>query len=279
MRRIVVFIWMLGLLLWMPEWAAAQSQSGLPTVLQEVGIDQRLGDSISLDLMFQDETGAQVRLGDYFGERPVVLALVYYECPMLCTQVLNGLLSSIRTLSFSAGEEFEVVTVSFDPADTPELAAAKKAEYIKQYGREGAAAGWHFLTGDPASIDALTEAVGFRYVADPASGQFAHASAIMVLTPEGELARYFYGIEYPPRDLRLGLIEASKGEIGLPVLDAVLLYCFHYDPITGKYGMVIMNVLRLAGVATVLVLGTFMVVMLRRDRKKQAAVYGHEVLN
>ncbi len=248
---------------------SVDGQNGTPAVLQEIGIDQRLGEAVPLGLAFRDEEGAEVLLGDYFGRRPVVLALVYYECPMLCTQVLNGLLTGLRAVSFDAGDAFEVVAVSFDPDESPTLAAAKKAEYIGRYGREGAAQGWHFLTGDQASIASLTRAVGFRYVYDPGSDQFAHASGVMVLTPGGKLARYFYGIEYAPRDLRLGLIEASENRIG-SVVDQVLLYCFHYDPRTGKYGVVIMNVIRLAGAATALALGGFVVVMLRRERRGRA---------
>ncbi len=238
-----------------------------PAILREVGIDQKLSAQVPLDLTFRDEAGQSVQLRQYFGERPVILSLVYYECPMLCTQVLNGLLESLKTLSFDAGRQFNVITVSFDPGETSALAANKKESYLKQYGRAGAEPGWHFLTGDSSSIRQLTQAVGFRYKYDPTTGQFAHASGIMVITPQGKIARYFYGIEYPARDLRLALVEAAQNQIGSPV-DVLLLYCFHYDPLTGKYGLVIMNVLRLAGIATVMALGTFMIVMFRRDRKK-----------
>jgi len=237
-----------------------------PPTLREVGIDQKLGAPLPLDLTFRDENGATVQLQHYFGEKPVILSFVYYECPMLCTQVLNGLLESLKTLSFDAGNQFEVITVSFDPGETSKLAAEKKATYLKQYARAGAEQGWHFLTGDTASIRQLTNAVGFRYKYDPATDQFAHASGMMVITPQGKIARYFYGIEYPGRDLRLALVEASQNLIG-SLVDQVLLYCFHYDPSMGKYGLVIMNVLRLAGIATVVALGTFMIVMFRRDRK------------
>jgi protein SCO1/2 len=219
-----------------------------PKMLANVGIDQRLGATLPLDLLFQDEEGRPVRLGQYFGARPVVLVLAYYNCPMLCTQVLNGLVSSMRALSFDAGKEFEVVTVSFDPHDRPRDAAAKKAPYIREYGRPGAAAGWHFLTGGPGSIDRLTAAAGFRYAWDNDLAQFAHASGIFVATPDGRLSRYFYGIEYAPRDLRLGIIEASNRKIGNPV-DQLLLYCYHYDPRVGKYGAVVMNLVRMGGVA------------------------------
>ena len=237
-----------------------------PPMLREVGIDQKLGAPLPLDLTFRDENGETIQLQHYFGEKPVILSFVYYECPMLCTQVLNGLLESLKTLSFDVGNQFAVVTVSFDPDETPKLAAEKKASYLKQYARAGAEQGWHFLTGDTASIRQLTNAAGFRYKYDPATDQFAHASGIMVITPQGKIARYFYGIEYPGRDLRLALVEASENKIG-SFVDQVLLYCFHYDPSVGKYGLVIINVLRLAGIATVLALGTFMMVMFWRDRK------------
>src|SRR5687768_2803839 len=245
----------------------AQMASGpdtRPPILREVGIDQKLGEQVPLDLEFRDEQGNAVKLGRYFGKKPVVLALVYYECPMLCTQVLNGLTSALKVLKFDAGNEFEIVTVSFDARETPAMAVAKKENYLARYGRPQAAAGWHFLTGEQVSIDALTKSVGFRYAWDERSNQFAHASAIMVLTPEGKLAQYYYGIEYSLKDLRLGLVEASRNKIG-NFVDRVLLYCFHYDPATGKYGVMIMNVLRLSAVATMLALGIFMAVMFRRD--------------
>jgi protein SCO1/2 len=236
-------------------------------MLRDVGIDQKLGASLPLDLAFRNENGETIQLQQYFGERPVILSFVYYECPMLCTQVLNGLVESLRTLAFDAGKQFELVTVSFDPSETPKLAADKKTSYLKQYKRAGAEQGWHFLTGDSAAIRLLTQAAGFHYKYDPVTDQFAHASGIMVITPQGRIARYFYGIEYSGRDLRLALVEAAENKIGSPV-DALLLYCFHYDPLTGKYGLVIMNVLRLAGIATVVVLASFMIVMFRRDRRE-----------
>ncbi|MCG8606322.1 SCO family protein [bacterium] len=253
--------------------AQESGASAKPDILTTVGIDQRLNENISLDLRFQDETGQTVELREYFSEKPVVLALVYYECPMLCTMILNGILKSLKALKFTVGEEFDVVTVSFDPKETADLAADKKRAYLLKYDRPKAENGWHFLTGDQNSIDALTEAVGFRYEYDEQSKQFVHASGIMVLTPEGTLSRYFYGVEYSPRDLRLGLIEASENKIGSAV-DKVLLYCYHYDPSTGKYGLVIMNVIRVLGSATVLLLGTFMVIMFRRDRKVRVAETG-----
>jgi len=234
----------------------------------EIGIDQKLDQQLPLDLAFYDEEGHSVSLRQYFGKKPVVLALVYYECPMLCTQVLNGLLSSLQVLSFDVGQEFEVITVSFDPGETPELAAAKKREYIKRYNRDGAGDGWHFLTGTQDQIDELTKAVGFRYQYDAETDNYIHASGIMVLTPQGKLARYFYGIEYAPKDLRLGLIEAADNKIGSPV-DQLLLLCYQYDPTTGKYGLVIMNSLRIAGFATVALVAGFIVVMLRRENHKK----------
>jgi protein SCO1 len=235
-----------------------------PLLLQKVSFDQKLGAQLPLDLKFHDEYGNQIALGQYFHQKPVILSLVYYQCPMLCTQVLNGMVSSFLPLRFSAGKEFEVVTVSFDPRETPEMAAAKKETYLKRYGRASAWDGWHFLTGDKAAIDALTEAVGFHYAFDPKLNQFAHASGIMIITPEGKVAQYYYGIEYSPRDLRLGLIEASKNKIGT-LVDQVLLYCYHYDPSTGRYGAIALRMVRIGGAATVLLLGGFIVAMWRRD--------------
>jgi len=269
--EITFYVFLISYILWFSGVVQAQglNASAQPDILREIGIDQRLNEQVPLDLVFRDETGKLVRLGDYFGEKPVILSLVYYECPMLCTLVLNGLLKSLRALSFDVGKEFNVVTVSFNPGETPTLAAAKKAEYIQHYSRAGAAQGWHFLTGQEASIQQLAQAVGFRYVYDAQQNQFAHASGIMVLTPQGRLSHYFYGIEYSPRDIRLSLVQASANKIGSPV-DQLLLYCYHYDPTTGKYGVIIMNVIRLAGLGTVLALGAFMVVMFRRDRKRKA---------
>jgi len=235
-----------------------------PPGLKNVGIEQHLNEQVPSSLPFRDETGGAVQLGNYFGKKPLILNLVYYQCPMLCGEVLSGLESALRVLKFDVGKEFDVLTVSFDPKETPEMATAKKAEFIKRYGRPGGAAGWHFLTGPQDSIDALTRAVGFQYQYDPKSGQFAHATAIMVLTPEGKIAQYFYGVEFAPRDLRLGLIQAGENKIG-NLADQVLLYCYHYDPDTGKYGAIISRVLQLAAGATVLILGSFLVVMFRMD--------------
>ncbi len=241
-----------------------------PPALREVGIDQRLGEQVPLDLAFRDETGQPVTLRDFVHDKPVVLTLVYYECPMLCTLVLNGLVRAMNVLAFDAGKEFEIVTVSFDPHDRPELARKKKATYLDEYRRAGAAGGWHFLTGDQPEIERLARAVGYRYTYLPEEKQFAHAAAIMVLTPDGKLARYFYGVEYSPRDLRLGLVEAADRRIGNPV-DQLLLYCYAYDPATGTYGAVAMRLIRLGGVATLLALGGFIVVMRRRERVEERA--------
>ena len=238
-----------------------------PRVLEQVGIDQRLGSLVPLDLKFRDEAGREVLIGDYFQQkRPVLLALVYYDCTMLCNQVLNGLTSALGILRFNAGQEFEVVAVSFDPRETPEDAAAKRKVYLDRYRRPGAEKGWHFLTGSQASIDALTKAVGFHYVWDEATKQFAHGSAVMLLTPEGRIAQVYYGIEYSPKDMRLGMIEASQEKIG-GLVDQLILYCYHYDPATGRYGAMVMRMVRLGGLLTVLLLGTFVVVNFRRDAR------------
>ena len=236
-----------------------------PPRLENVGIEQRLDSQVPPDLAFRDESGKSVKLGDYFGKKPLILNLVYYNCTMLCGEALAGLSSAMRLVKFDVGKEFDVITVSFDPRETPEIASAKKKDYVKRYGRSGADVGWHFLTGPAESVNALTKAVGFQYQYDPKINQFAHATAIMVLTPEGRISRYFYGVDFPPKDLRMGLVEASQGKIGNPI-DAVLLYCYHYDPATGKYGAVIANILRLAAAATILILGGFIFIMLRMER-------------
>ncbi len=243
----------------------ARAPSGLPKALNGVGIDQKLNEQVPLDLVFKNENGETVKLGDYFGKKPVVLSLVYCQCPMLCNQVLNGMLSAFKVMAFQPGQEFEVVTVSFDPRETPALAAAKKSTYVNYLSvarRANANSGWHFLTGDDANIKRLTDAVGFRYQFDEATNQFAHASAIYVTTPEGKLARYFYGIEYAPRDLRLGLIEAADNKIGSPV-DQLMLYCFHYDPATGKYGAVVMKMMQVGGLLTLLAMAGMFFVLRR----------------
>lgn len=236
-----------------------------PELLKDVGIDQKLNDTIPLSLAFRDEHGNPVELGQFFGARPVILTLVYYNCPMLCTQVLNGLDRSLKLIPLQLGKDFDVVTVSIDPTERPVLAEAKQALYTGMYGRPGTAQGWHFLTGDDPQIKQLASAVGFRYAYDPDSKQYAHASVIMVLTPEGKISRYFYGIAYPERDLRLGLEQASEGKIGPPVVDQILLFCYHYDPHTGKYGLAISRVIQLAGGLTVLVGGLFLFFLFRGE--------------
>ena len=240
--------------------------TALPAALREIGFDQNIDQRVPLETTFRDEAGAVVRLGDYFGKRPVVLLFAYYDCPMLCTQVINGLSSALGVMSLNPGQDFEIVTVSFNPRDTPASATAKKTVYLERYRRPGAAAGWHFLTGDQPQIDRLTKAAGFRYAWDAESKQYAHPSGVIVLTPDGRLSKYLFGIEYGPRDLRLAIVEASAGKIGTPV-DALLLYCYHYDPMTGKYGLVIMRAVRMAGAATVLAIGAFIIVMVRRERQ------------
>lgn len=239
-----------------------------PALLNDVGIDQKLNQQIPLDLVFRDETNQAVTLQTYFGKKPVVLALIYYNCPMLCTLVLNGLIQSLNTMSFVVGKEFDVVVVSFDSRERGELASAKKRAYLERYINKGTEVGWHFLTGDESSIKTLTQTVGFRYTYDPEKDLFAHASGVIVLTPQGKISKYFYGVEYSPRDLRLGLVEASENKIGSPV-DQLLLMCYHYDPTTGKYGAVVMNVVRFAGTITLIIMISFIVFMVRRDRKKQ----------
>ena len=235
-----------------------------PPGLKNVGIQQNLNQQIPPDLIFTDDLGRKVRLGDYFGRKPLILNFVYYGCPMLCGEELSGLESTLRVLKFDIGREFEVITVSFDPKDTPEIAAKKKDQFLRRYNRPGAERGWHFLVGQPDAIDAVTKAAGFQYEYDPKTGQFAHSTAIIVLTPQGKIAQYYYGIEYPPKDVRLALVEASQNRIG-NVVDELLLYCYHYDPEQGKYSATIMRVLRLMGVATMLCLGTLLFVLIRRS--------------
>jgi protein SCO1/2 len=251
--------------------SAKAQQIATPAILSKVGITQNLNAQIPPDLTFRDESGNSVRIGEFFGKKPIVLSLVYFDCPALCTEVLNGELRTMKAISFNLGNDFDAVTVSFEPADTPALAKAKRDVYIGQYGRPGATDHWHFLTGEQPSIDALTNIVGFRYAYDSSIRQYAHAAAILILTPQGRIDRYFYGVQYPARDVRLGLIEASEGKIG-SLTDQALLYCYQYDPMTGKYGVVVMNVLRAAGGLTVLLLGIFMALMFLRERKRSSGV-------
>lgn len=241
-----------------------------PKILREIGFDQRLGQALPKELRFRDDAGRDVSLGDYLGKKPLVLSLNYYGCPMLCTVTLNGLAGAMKAISMDAGREYEVLTVSFDATETPALAAEKKKQYVERYGRATGAAGWHFLTGDKASIDALTQATGFRYAWDEETKQWAHPAGIVIVTPDGRIARYLYGIEYAPRDLRLALVEAADGKIGT-VVDQAILLCYEYDPTTGRYGAAIMRVVRLGGVLTVLALVSFIVTMLRRERSAAAA--------
>jgi protein SCO1/2 len=250
--------------------ASHAANEGLPSQLEDVGFDQRLGESVPLDLVFTDETGHEAELGSWFGERPVILALVYYDCPMLCPMILNGLTTALRPIPFDAGEEFDVVVVSFDARETPEMAAKSKATFVERYGRPGTESGWHFLTGSEESIAALTETVGFRFSYMEEADQFAHSAGIVALTPEGQVARYFFGVEYPPKSLRLGLVEAADHKIG-SVVDQVLLYCFHYDPQTGTYTAVAMNIMRLGALVTVALLGLFLLIQFKRERRTVAA--------
>ncbi len=246
--------------------AAALPSNVVPGVLGRVAFEQRLNEQLPLDLPFKDEAGRSVKLGDYFGRKPVVLAFVYYECPMLCTQVLNGLESALRVINESIGMEFDVVTVSFDPRETPVLAAGKKKAYLDRYQRPSAEQGWHFLTGEQASIDALTRAAGFSYVYDEDTAQFAHASGIVVATPAGKLSRYFFGIDYSPRDLKFALIESSSEQIG-SLAERLLLYCYHYDPATGNYGFLAMRAVQMGGAVTLVALVGFVLVSIRREHR------------
>ena len=248
---------------------AGPPASELPPILREVGFDQNLDQQIPLDVTFKDENGQIVQVGKYFGARPVVLNFVYYDCPMICLQTLSGLASTLKVLSQEPGRDFEVVTVSFDPRETPALAFNKKREFVGRSGKPDIANGWHFLTGTKPDIDRLTQAAGFRYVWDESAKQFAHPTGIIVLTPSGRLARYLFGIDYGPRDLRLAILDASAGKVGSPI-ERALLYCYHYDLSTGRYSLAIMRVVRLAGVATVFSIGTLIFVMTKRDRVGRA---------
>ena len=275
-RKTATALMMTAALAGMPAAAHAQASvpgsgepgdpaSAKPGLLKQVGIDQRLNAQIPLDLAFKDDEGRDVKLGDFFGKRPVVLALVYYECPMLCTQVLNGVVSALGVLKFDVGREYDVVAVSINPKETPGLAAQKKQAYVERYNRPGTAQGWHFLTGREENIRALADAVGFRYAFDEKIQQFAHGAVIEIVTPRGTISKYFYGIEFSPRDLRFGIIAASDERIG-SVVDSALMLCYHYDPATGKYGAGAIGAVRIGAVATVLAFLSFLVVSLRRER-------------
>src|SRR6201987_4644333 len=283
LRSLAKYLAAFALLATTAAWGQGMSQgimsppaSVRPPYLQNVGIEQRLDAQVPPDLAFVDDTGHPVKLGDYFGKKPLILNLVYYNCTMLCGEVLSGLTGAMRLVKFEVGNEYDVITVSFDPRETPEIAAAKKHDYVKRYGRPGAATGWHFLTGSAESINALTKAVGFQYQYDPKINQYAHATAIMVLTPQGRISRYFYGVDFPPKDLRMGLVEASEGKIGNAV-DQVLLYCYHYDPATGKYGAIVSNMLRLGAVFTILMLGLLVFILFRLEKFAPPRMHWHEV--
>ena len=273
-----VFAWVLAAALFSAAPAQAQYAAGpqrpnaanqKPDVVKAVGIDQKIGQQLPLDLTFTNEAGQSVRLGDFFNGRPVVLALAYYDCPMLCTQVLNGMTGALKTLTFDAGRDFEVVVVSIDPKDNFQIAAHKKASYVDHYGRPQTAAGWHFLTGQESSIKPLADALGFRYVYDTNLKQYAHGAAIYVATPRGVVSRYLLGIDFAPRDLRLALVEASNNVLG-SVVDQVLLLCYHYDPATGKYGAATLNAVRVGFIATVTGFLAFLFVSLRGERSAAA---------
>jgi protein SCO1/2 len=245
--------------------------NGLPSQLQKVGIDQKLGSQLPLDAEFKDENGNIVKLDSYFNQKkPIVLALVYYECPMLCNEVLNGLTGSLKGISFDAGKEFDVIAISFDARENDKagLAKNKKESYLRRYGRAGAENGWHFLTGTQGEIDKVTQAVGFNYGFDEQTNQFAHAGGIMIATPEGKLSRYLYGIDYSPKDIKFSLMDSAENKIGTPT-EQLFLYCFHYDPASGKYGLAILRVLRLMAVATITGIIAMMLVFWRRNKKKE----------
>lgn len=258
-----------------PKGELGQIPNQKPSILDNVGIDQHLNQQLPLDLNFVDEHGQPVLLRQYFGQKPVIITMVYFTCPMLCSQVLSGLTFTLNGMSgFNVGREFDVLVVSFDPRDTPQDALQNKDRYIKRYRREGSDQGWHYLTGKKEQIDALAQALGFRYAWDPENQQYAHASGIMLLTPDGHISQYYYGIDFPPRDVHLGLVEASKGKIG-SIVDALVLYCYHYDPRQGRYGVAIFNVLRISALATVLLLGGLVFWLLRRERKAKSDELGY----
>jgi protein SCO1 len=253
---------------------AGDAASARPGIISRIGIDQKLNDQVPLDLVFTNDEGREVRLGEYFGKRPVVLALVYYECPMLCTQILTGIVTTVGVMDFTVGKEFDVVAVSINPREGPMLAAQKKKTYVERYERPGSESGWHFLTGTEENITALAKAVGFRYEFDEETGQFAHGAGFEVLTPKGVISHYFYGIEYSARDLKFALMEASEERIG-SAIDQVLLLCFHYDPATGKYGGAALTAVRVGGVLTIAAFLSFLFVSLRRERAAGAGPTVH----
>lgn len=263
------WLMLLAVAFFLPVEACRADELSLPPTLRKVAFEQRLGAQLPLDVAFKDESGRDVMVGDYCRRgKPIILVFGYFRCPMLCTEVANGLVRAMLDLELTVGADYDVITISFDPRDTPDMAAAKKKTYLERYGRQGAEAGWHFLTGSKEAIERVTGAAGFRFVYDAKYDQFAHASGLIVLTPQGKIARYFYDIHFRPRDLRLGLVEASGNQIGSPV-DQVLLFCFHYDPTEGRYGVAVMNLVRLGGVLTLAGIG-LLVFWLRRGDHRQA---------
>lgn len=266
--RTKTVLWMACLLLLAAD-GQARANGARPDALRDIGFDQRLGVQVPLELRFREEQGTSVELSEYFRSKPIILMVAYYNCPNLCPLALESLVKSLKAISFDAGKEFHVLIVSIDPNEGPALATANKEKYLQKYGRPGAERGWHFLTGEEVSIKQLTAAAGFRYTYDAEKDRYAHASGIIILTRQGRISRYLYGIEYPPRDVRLGLVEASAGKIGSPV-DQLLLLCYQYDPATGKYTLVVTNVLRLAGLGTALGLGSYVLIMVRRERLGRA---------
>lgn len=263
----------LGLLLGLSA-GPAQAQGPLPQdLIRQVSFEQKLDEQVPLDLSFVDSKGQAVQLGDYLGQKPVILSLGYYECPMLCSLVRNGLFESLKALDFSVGEEFELVIVSIDPRETPEIAEMKRQSSLLEYGRSRSGEGWHFLVGEEPAVSALAETIGFHYVYDAKLDQYAHPSGIVILTPEGKIARYFYGIDYPARDLRLGLVEAADNKIG-SAIDQLLLLCYHYDPVSGEYTLLIMNIIRVVGMLTVVGLAGFVYFLLKREPNRSANSVG-----
>ena len=261
----------LTLALWLGLISLARAHdASRPVPLRDVEFDQKLNSQIPLDLRFTDERGAPVQLREYLRGKPVILNFVYYKCRDLCPLLLDGMVRTLRGISFDIGDEFDVLTVSIDPHDNAALAAAQKKDFLGRYGRAGSERGWHFLTGEEATIRKLTEAVGFHYSFDAKTGEFAHATGIVLLTAAGKTSRYFYGIEFSPRDLRLGLVEAAEGKIGTPI-DQLLLFCYHYNPVTGKYGPFVTNLVRLGGLITAIGLAAFILWMLRRERANPGA--------
>jgi protein SCO1/2 len=267
-----------GALLIVPT-VGAIAQGNLQDIIQKTTVEQKLNAPLPLDTVFRDEEGKTVTLGSYFGKKPVILALVYYRCPMLCNRILYGLLTALKAVKFDAGKDFEVVAISIDPRETPELALGKKKAHVRAYGREGAESGWHFLVGDQESIRRVADATGFHYVYLPEKDQYSHPAVIMIATPQGVLSRYFFGVEYSSRDIQLGLMDASEGKIG-NLVDAVILYCFAYDPSVGKYSLMIIRLLQVLGTLTALILGLSIYFLLRWERHKRAlsgSTHGHGV--